>query len=548
MLIEKGHARTAKAYILYRDKRTRIREAKSELMDVVKDILLEDSREHEIDNGNSPTHKLHQIAISVSQTYYLDSLIPEELANAHKAGLLHIHDLGYYSKTVDSFLLGVSEKMYLESGRIVHPMSVSGELFSFLFNLAGTIKKGNNDIFGELSLPEFDRSVGRIMRGFTRKPDRGDIHGALNGFISYLRGLPSSGEDQAMKCSMQVGLDTSEEGREVARAILQGLRSPNLQGQCWPRLLFLIKQDVNFSDHAPNKDILKIALKAAVQNNTISLVFLDNVTENNDTSLSPVFFSSGLRILENQHGRHGGLGRGNIATVTLNLPRLAMVTKDKALFFVELDRLLRMCIRQLLHRYEVLAVLKRRDLPFLMGEKMFLGSEGLNVSDPIQAALKNGVLTVNFTGMPETTRALLGEKARDNDEVLNLVKEIARHMRRRIDLFAQEFELNIGLSGAISSTHLRHFTENDRKDFGLIRGVTDRELYSPSFFLFQEDNSLHHTIEIESVLQKTCSAGYSSRLFLLPGSDHGGVEALLSQLKEAGFGHITIHTLSRGMI
>ncbi len=548
VLIEKGHARTAKAYILYRDKRTRIREAKSELMDVVKDILLENSLEQELGNGNSPTQKLHQIAISASQAYYLDSLLPEELANAHRDGLLHIHDLGYYSKTVDSFLLDVSEKMKLVHGRVEHPVSVTGELFECLFDLAGLIQKGSKDIYGELSLPQFDSAVGGIIGGFNHKLNRGDIHHALSRFVSYLCHSASSGVDPVLKCSMQIGLDTSEEGREVALAILQNYQGSNLPVYSWPRLLFLIKQDVHLSGRALNEDILKAALKAAVQHNTIALVFLDNATENHDCSVPPGYLSNGLHILENQHGPPGGPGRGNIATVTLNLPRLAMTTKDKAVFFIELDRLLRMGIRQLLHRFEVLAVLKRRDLPFIMGENKYLGSGGLKASDPIEGALKNGVLTMNFTGMPETVRVLLGEDSRNHDEVLNMVKEIASHMRRRVDMFAREFELNIVLSGAISSPHLRYFTENDRRDFGMIRGVTDRSLYSPSFFLFQEDNNLHQTMEIESVLHKACSAGYSSRLFLLPGSEPVGLDGLLSQLKEAGLRHVMIHTLSKGMI
>ena len=97
ILIEKGHARTAKAYILYRAKRTRIREAKSELMDVVKDILLEGNGEEE-DSNFSPAEKMHQIALAASQKYYLDNLLPQEIADAYQRGSIHIHHLGYYSK------------------------------------------------------------------------------------------------------------------------------------------------------------------------------------------------------------------------------------------------------------------------------------------------------------------------------------------------------------------------------------------------------------------------------------------------------------------
>ncbi|MDD4601715.1 MAG: ATP cone domain-containing protein, partial [Negativicutes bacterium] len=90
MLIEKGHAKTAKAYILYRDKRTRMRDAQSDLMDAVADILVETSREN-ANVSNSPSAKILQIASAASKAYYLNRLIPEPMASAHVKGDIHIH-------------------------------------------------------------------------------------------------------------------------------------------------------------------------------------------------------------------------------------------------------------------------------------------------------------------------------------------------------------------------------------------------------------------------------------------------------------------------
>ncbi len=550
VLIERGHAKTAKAYILYRDKRTRIRETKSDLMDVVKDILLEGGREEEADVSHSPAFKMHQIATTASEKYYLDNLLPEDLANAHRTGSLYIHDLGYYSKTVESFQLDFSEKFAPEFGfNDFPPTSASGDLFAMLFNLAAFMQKGQNDLFGELSLPAFERNLGGMIRKFKKTPDPGEIAGALKGFLSFLREMPSPSHGHVMKSSLQLGLDTSEFGREITRALLQDLRSCNLPGSHWPRFLFLLDEPINISPDAPNHDLYKLALKVAAQHENISLVFLDeDREEKEEPAAAPLYFSSGLCLSSSLPGQSGGALRGNIATVSLNLPRLALTARDKALFFVELDRLLRMGVRQLLHRFEVLSVLKRKDLPFLMGEKMYRGSEGLKPGGSILEALKSGLLTINFTGMPEAVRALLGDKARDSGEVLTLVREIVQQMNRRVAMFAREYELNIVLSGALSSPHLRHLTDMDRQEFGLVRGVTDRELYSPSFFLFQEDHGLQDKIELDSILKKTCSAGYSSRLFLLPGADQSGVEELLLQLRDAGLGHVTLQTLSRGLM
>ena len=96
-LIESGHAKTAKAYIIYRNQRTRIREAKSDLMDAVGEILVETSREN-ANVSNSPSAKMLQIASAASKAYYLNRLIPDNISTAHKRGDIHIHDLDFYGK------------------------------------------------------------------------------------------------------------------------------------------------------------------------------------------------------------------------------------------------------------------------------------------------------------------------------------------------------------------------------------------------------------------------------------------------------------------
>jgi anaerobic ribonucleoside-triphosphate reductase len=108
VLIEKGHARTAKAYILYRDKRTRMRDAKSELMDVVEDIVRETDRDN-ANVGNSPSAKMLQIASAASRNYYLSRLLDEDCSLAHQRGDIHIHDLDFYATTLNCLQIPLEE-------------------------------------------------------------------------------------------------------------------------------------------------------------------------------------------------------------------------------------------------------------------------------------------------------------------------------------------------------------------------------------------------------------------------------------------------------
>ena len=111
VLIKKGHAKTAKSYILYRAKRTDIRNARSELMDTVAEILKETDRDN-ANISNSPSAKMLQIASAASREYYLNRVIPEEMAAAHKRGDIHIHDLDFYGKTLNC--------LNIPLGRLLH--------------------------------------------------------------------------------------------------------------------------------------------------------------------------------------------------------------------------------------------------------------------------------------------------------------------------------------------------------------------------------------------------------------------------------------------
>jgi ribonucleoside-triphosphate reductase len=534
VLIEKGHARTAKAYILYRAKRTRIREAKSELMDVVKEILMEGNRKEE--EGNfSPAEKMHRIALAASQKYYLDNLLPPEIANAHQGGSFHIHSLGYYSKTLDSLQIDLQP---LLKNEFASEKSPPGDLLSALLRVAAIVQKNQNDMYGEQALPFFDSVVGELTRSFKNKPGNRELSRGLREFLSYLEALPCSMGGNIMQCSLQLGLDTTGEGRDITGVLLEEIRKRQ-----WPKLIFILKKGVNFQKGDPNYDLYKIALKSAIRNGNPSFAFLDTLY-NIPFGKDVCYFSNGMRIAENRHSIPGGKKRGNIASLTLNLPRLALVSLEQELFFVELDRLLRLGVRQLLHRFEVLTSLKCKDLPFLMGEKLYLGSENLSTGDSIKESLKNGLITIGFTGLPEAARVLT-EGQQEKEQGYGLAVKIAEHMSRRIKSFAGEYDLNIELCGPLSNGKLQDLVAKDRQEFGFVRGVTDKDFYSSCFVLFQEDEGLKKKIALEGEIHKYCSAGYSSKMVLLPGMDVEGVEEIMSKLADAGIGYLSIAPLMK---
>ncbi|NLP42939.1 MAG: anaerobic ribonucleoside triphosphate reductase, partial [Veillonellaceae bacterium] len=181
MLIEKGHAKTAKAYILYRDKRTRMRDAKSELMDAVADILVETSREN-ANVSNSPSAKMLQIASAASKAYYLTRLIPEKIATAHVKGDIHIHDLDFYGKTLTcvQIPLGKLLKSGFNNGHgYIRPPKRPSSATALA---AIILQSSQNDMHGGQSFAFFDRDIAPFMA----KASEEEVYQAMEALIYNL--------------------------------------------------------------------------------------------------------------------------------------------------------------------------------------------------------------------------------------------------------------------------------------------------------------------------------------------------------------------------
>ena len=478
VLIENGHARTAKAYILYRDRRTRIREARSELMDAVKEILIETNREN-ANIGNSPSAKMLQIAMAASKKYYLSNLLPDDFARAHREGYLHIHDLDYYSKTVNCLYIDlarlIQEGFNTGYGYIRPPKRIA----SAAAQAAIILQSNQNDMFGGQSFPHFDYSMGALIREMPETPDENDVFQSMEGLIYNLNTMHSRAGAQVPFSSINLGTDTSPEGRLVTASVLEALGRGLGRGESpiFPNLVFRLKKGVNFNPGDPNYDLYRKALKVTSRRMNPTFSFMD-CSINRPYREEVSYMGCRSRVIGNRHGPEISAGRGNIAPVTLNLPRIALESRgQQSLFFVQLDRMMRLGARQLLHRLEVLSRLQVKDLPFLMGERLYMGSENLKSTDCIGEAIKNGTLAIGFIGLAEALTVMMGKHHGEDEEALQEGLKIVDHMHRRINQFADEYDLNFVLYATPAEGLAGRFIAMDRENLASLRGNRSGLLY-----------------------------------------------------------------------
>ena len=543
ILIENGHARTAKAYILYRDRRTRMREGKTELMDTVKEILVETNRENANIN-NSPSAKMLQIAMAASKKYYLSNLLPEEIEDAHRQGFIHIHDLDYYAKTLNCLQIDLkrllSKGFHTGNGWIRPPRRV----YSATALSAIILQSNQNDMYGGQSFPHFDKDMAEVIRAFDKLPSEEETFQAMEGLIYNLNTMHSRAGAQVPFSSINFGTDISSEGRMVTKTILKAYEKGLGRGEnpVFPNLVFRVKKGINFNPEDPNYDLFQLALRVASHRLNPAFSFMD-ASYNQKYGDEVSYMGCRTRTIANRHGLEISAGRGNIAAVSLNLSRLALLTKETNLFFVELDRLMRLAVRQLLHRFEILSELKEKDLPFLIGQKLYMDSEEVLCGESIREAIKNGSLSIGFIGLAEALTALVGSHHGETDEARDLGLSIVEHMYKRTQQFSQEYDLNFVLYATPAEGLSGRFMSIDQKEFGILPGITDKEYYTNSYHLpVNYLTSIDQKINIEGQYHPYCSGGHITYVELSspPKGNIEAVEKIIRHMadKDVGYGGV----------
>ncbi len=541
ILIEKGHARTAKAYILYRAKRTQMREAKSDLMDTVAEILVETNREN-ANVSNSPSAKMLQIASAASKAYYLNRLIPEKIAQAHTRGDIHIHDLDFYGKTLTCLQIPLG-KLLSQGFNNGHGFIRSPKRPASSTALAAIIlQSSQNDMHGGQSFAFFDYDMAPYMA----KASDEEIYQAMEALIYNLNSMHSRAGAQVPFSSLNLGTDTSPAGRAVIKNVLLAYEKGLGRGEnpIFPNIIFRVKEGVNLNPGEPNYDLFKLAIRVAAQRLNPTFAFMDS-SFNKPYGDQVGYMGCRTRVMANRRGPEVTDGRGNLSFTTINLPRLA-IKADKNLmkFYQGLTELIDLTCEQLYHRYQIQAKLKVKDMPFVMGQGLYLDSEKLDLNDTIEETIKHGSLSVGFIGLAETLIALTGQHHGESGDSQALGEEIVAFMRNMMDNASEKYNLNYTLLATPAEGLSGRFIKMDRAEYGSIAGVTDKTFYTNSYHIpVNHAISAYDKIRVEGVYHKYCNAGHISYVEFTapPVNNLGAVEDIIRFMKECDYGYAGIN-------
>lgn len=377
---------------------------------------------------------------------------------------------------------------------------------------------------------------------------------AMEALIHNLNTMHSRAGAQVPFSSVNYGTDISPEGRMVVKNILLATEAGLGYGETpiFPIQIFKIKEGVNYNPNDPNYDLFKLACRVSAKRLFPNFSFIDapfnlQYYKEGQPETEIAYMGCRTRVIGNIHDpeREIVYSRGNLSFTSINLPRLGILNAGNLPgFYAELDRLIDLCIDQLLERFEIQCRKKMRNFPFLMGDGVWLDSEKLGPDEEIREVLKHGTLTVGFIGLAECLKALIGEHHGESSQAQQLGLEIIGYMRRRMDEASEKYRLNFSLIATPAEGLSGRFVEIDRKKFGSIPDVTDREYYTNSFHIpVYYSIGTYDKIRLEAAYHPLTNGGHITYVELDgdPTKNLDAFEVVIRSMKEQGIGYGSIN-------
>ncbi|OYP63323.1 anaerobic ribonucleoside triphosphate reductase [Prevotella sp. P3-122] len=534
----------AQKYIQYRNQRSIARKAKTRavFLDIVNIKNNDVTRENANMNADTPAGMMMKFASETTKPFVDDYLLSEEVRDAVKHNYLHIHDKDYYptksltccQHPLDNILdhgftagHGSSRPAKrIETAAVLACISLEcaqnemhgGQAIpAFDFYLAPFVRtsfieevKSLEQLLGEdlsrLYHTPIDDYIVRPLDGLTGdertiqhaiNKTTARVHQSMEAFIHNMNTIHSRGGNQVVFSSINYGTDTSAEGRCIMRELLNSTYEGVGNGETaiFPIQIWKKKRGVNYLPGDPNYDLYELACKVTARRFFPNFLNLDASFNQSDEWRADdpkrylhevATMGCRTRVFENRFGPKTSVARGNLSFTTINIVRLAIECMDIAdekeridSFFAKLDNLLEVAARQLDERFQFQKTAFAKQFPLLMS-KLWLGCEKLKAGDTIENVINQGTLGIGFIGLAECLKALVGVHHGESEKAQELGLRIVTYMRDRCNGFAEQYHHNYSVLATPAEGLSGRFTKGDRKDFGVIEGVTDRDYYTNS--------------------------------------------------------------------
>lgn len=376
---------------------------------------------------------------------------------------------------------------------------------------------------------------------------------AMEAFVHNLNSMHSRAGAQTPFSSINYGMCTEPEARMVMKNLLLTTEEGLGGGETaiFPIQIFRVKDGVNLNPGEPNYDLFKLACRVSAKRLFPNFSFQDapynlQYYKPGHPETEIAYMGCRTRVIGNNYdpSREISFGRGNLSFTSINLPRIAIKMKSVDLFFKELDRMLQLVSDQLMERFAVQSRRKVKNFPFLMGQGVWIDSDKLGWDDTVEEVIKHGTLSIGFIGLAETLVMLTGKHHGESEASQELGLKIIGHMREFCDKESKRLGLNFSLLATPAEGLSGRFLRMDKKKFGIIPGVTDRDYYTNSFHVpVYYKISAFKKLSLEAPYHALTNAGHISYIELDgdPTQNLDAFEKIVHHMAKVGIGYGSIN-------
>ena len=572
-LMKSSRKDVAQKYIAYRNQRSIARKAKTRevFLDIVNIKNNDVTRENANMNADTPAGMMMKFASESTKPFVDDYLLSDRTREAVKHNYLHIHDKDYYptkSLTCVQHPLDHIVNCGFIAGHGASRPAKRIETASVLACIS--LECAQNEMHGGQAIPAFDFYLAPFVRmtfqeelksleelngesyahlynkevdDYLRRPLDGlqgeqrvmqhamnrtvsRVHQAMEAFIHNMNTIHSRGGNQVVFSSINYGTDTSAEGRCVMRELLLSTYEGVGDGETaiFPIQIWKKKRGVNYLPEDRNYDLYELACKVTARRFFPNFLNLDATFNQTDEWRADdperylhevATMGCRTRVFENRFGPKTSIGRGNLSFSTINIVRLAiecMQEKDEekriAMFFAKLDEQLEVAAAQLNDRFNFQKTALAKQFPLLM-RSLWIGGERLKPTDTVESVINQGTLGIGFIGLAECLVALVGQHHGESEKAQGLGLRIVTYMRDRVNEFSERYQHNYSVLATPAEGLAGKFTKVDRKDFGVLKGITDRDYYTNSNHVpVYYKCSARHKAEVEAPYHDLTRGGH----------------------------------------
>lgn len=401
-----------------------------------------------------------------------------------------------------------------------------------------------------------------IIEGYAWKSTIDQTKQAMEALIHNLNTMHSRAGAQIPFSSLNYGTCTSDEGRLVIKSILEATWNGLGNGETpvFPIQIFKVKEGINYNEGDPNYDLFKYACKVSAKRLFPNFSFLDSpynlqYYKEGHPETEAAYMGCRTRVIGNNYDPSNEItfGRGNLSFTSINLPRLAIEAHKESIktdgnlseiFFNKLERMVNLVFDQLLERFKYQCMKKVKNYPFMMGQGIWIGTDNLDYDDSVEEVLKNGSLTVGFIGLAECLKELIGAHHGESSVAQTLGISIIKKIRDMADNKSKETGLNFTVIATPAEGLSGRFVKIDRKKYGIIEGVTDRDYYTNSFHVPVYYNiDMFNKINIEAPYHELTNGGHITYVEYNgdPLDNLDAFESIVRMMHDAGIGYGAIN-------